>query len=241
MRTGDNFWAALHGTITMVNAIQNSRESKPSIPTAQQNFKEVLSCKNSKDENINTFVDFINSKNLKNFVKKLISDMYEFDFINATSVDYGITGVVAQEKYKLLSKIDLLEHSFGVINQISKIIGRTYGLYSDYFYLAALTHDFGKSTNLLKSYEIDSSLKHHEASAEYLRRLARIHPELTSHSRELLEVVIEVIDAHHSPELEKHFYGVKSNEDNKELHLIMIDKLKQADKLQRESETEKLQ
>lgn len=237
----EDFWATIHCTSTLITKINDKRvsENKDLSEGIVVNDME-LSVSNSKKENIELFLNLISNKSLKPLAQTLITDMYKYDFDASSSVDSDIEDFDENKNLKKLGSISLLQHSFGVLNMMSKVIDRKFGLYSDLFFIAALVHDFGKSNSLKSKFNIDISIAHHEASSEYLKRVSYRDKKITQYYRGLLEMVCEVFEAHHTKNLENLFYATKKEEDSKELQILLMKYLKLADSMQRDIELEML-
>lgn len=238
-RTEQDFWASIYGTTTIISAIQKKRHSR--IPVSSSASKSLIfDVCNTKNKNIENFTNLISNKKLKVIAKQLISDTYKFNFESSKSVDSNITGMELNYNLESLQNINLLEHSFGVLNVMIDILDQKYGIYSDFFFIAALVHDFGKSVSLKKHYEIDLSIPHHEASSEYLKKIYKRDKSITDYYCKLLQAICDVFDAHHNSSLENQFHALKKEEENKEFHILIIKFLKMADTKQRNIEMEKL-
>lgn len=238
----EDFWATMHCTSTLLSKISSKRaNAKKYHSDGVSVFSHELSVTKSKHENIELFVSMISSKCLKSLSETMISDMYKYDFDNSSSVDSKIEGLTNNSSLEALVSVSLLFHSFGVLNMMHSIIDKKFGLYSDFFYIAGLAHDFGKSNKLKNTYGIDTDIPHHEASAEYLKRISYKDKNISKYYKDLLNIVCEVFEAHHTRNLENLFYATKREEESKEFQILVMKYLKQSDSMQREYELELLQ
>jgi hypothetical protein len=239
----ENFWASMHCTSTLLDKIASRRrESKKKEYDVLHKEHGLLSVSYSKNENIDGITNLIGMKHFKAMAKIMMLDAYEYDFDNISSVNNGST-IVLNEKLEKLKSISLMHHTFGVVNELYKIITKKYGIYSDVFYIAALTHDYGKCDNLMQKYGVDVSLPHHKASSEYVKKVAaKVSSSvlITPQDSKLVGIVCDVLDAHHTPEDENMFHASKPTDENKTMHIAVIEKLKEADQNQRSVELEML-
>lgn len=239
----ENFWASVHCTSTVLDKIAvKRRESKRVERHVLQKDEGLLSITYSEKENIESFVNIMGMKHFRIMAETMMKDAYKYNFDDSSSVNRKNT-IDENSRLNALAHISLLQHTFGVVNELYKIITRRYGIYSDVFYLTAFAHDFGKSKALKWDYQIDSSLEHHKASSEYVRRVAlgaENKVTITKHDDELIKTICDVLNAHHTPEDENMFHAVKSTDENKTLHIEIINKLKEADQNQRAIELEML-
>ncbi|WP_457748572.1 hypothetical protein [Sulfurimonas sp.] len=239
----ENFWAQMHCTSTLLDKIASKRKS--SMRSEQYLFQKsngLLSLSYSQQENIDRFVGLMGMKYFRSMASLIIKDMYKFDFDDCSSVD-NLSTLSLNAKLDKLSAISLMQHIFGVVNELFKKIIKRYGIYSDVFYITALAHDSGKCPVLKQTYGIDASLQHHKASSEYIKKIAIKAGNdilVTKHDQDLVNVICEVLEAHHSPDDEKMFHAAHSNEESKTMHIAVLEKLKEADSSQREIELEML-
>ncbi|WP_294961573.1 HD domain-containing protein [Sulfurimonas sp.] len=234
---GIDYWASVHCTSVLIEKINKKRVLTNKMPSKGIVVEdEELSVAKSKKANIELFVKLMSNNSLRPLAKNLIEDMYKYEFDNSSSVDFNIENFDDNIKLKQLAAISLLEHSYGVFNIMKKIIDKKFGLYSDFFFIASLAHDSGKSHKLKEAIVIDLDISHHIASSQYLKKIVYQDNLISPYYKSLFEVVCDVFEAHHTKVSESLFYGVKKEEDNKELQILIMKYLKQADSKQRERE-----
>lgn len=237
----EDMWATMHCTSVLLKKISDKR-----VTANQSQSNAILISRNelcvakSKEDNLALFLALISSKSLKSLSTTIIKDMYEYNFDDFSSVDFKIEGLSNNSSLESLVSISLLYHSFGVLNMMNKIIDKKFGLYSDLFYIAGLVHDFGKNNKLKSAYGIDTDIPHHEASSEYLKKINHKDKNVSRYYGDLLNMVCEVFEAHHTKNLENLFYATKREEDSKEFQILLMKYLKQSDSMQRELELELL-
>lgn len=229
----EDLWGSVFSTTTLIEKIVNKKEQSDKQLTA--NVDIVLSISSSMNENVFSFIEVIHNESLRNMTRDMIEDMYTYSFDDSSSVTGETHLYDSTSDYDKLKSITLMQHTFGVVNQMHELIGQKYGLYSDLFLLLALLHDFGKSSALKRDFAIDQSLPHHEASSEYLRHKIHSCKNITPYYRDLLNKICVVMEAHHSRDKQSEFYPVKSvgDDSGKELEILFLEKLKEADSSQR--------
>lgn len=232
------FWGSIHATSSVIEVLV---EKNVSNSESKNEFTDhLLSLTSTKEENLLSFLDVIQNKSLREICADMVSDMYLYDFDNTSSV---MGEKITEERinmtnHDILMHITLMQHSFGVVNKMYKLVGQKYGTYSDLFLVIALLHDFGKSIRLREDWFIDKSLDHEVASAEYLRKVY-IQSGIDKNYVKMLEKVCSVLEAHHSKDKQNEFYPIKKGQDDdtgKQLEIMLLEKLCEADKLQRVEE-----
>ena len=237
----EDFWASVHCTSTLLDKIASKRKTaRKNEQYILQKSEGLLSVAYSKKENIDGFISLIRMKHFKVMAEIMMLDIYKYRFDEYSSVN-GNSTMVLNERLEKLKSISLKQHTFGVVNELYKLITMRYGIYSDVFYIAALAHDFGKCDALVQDYNMDSSLEHHKASAEYVKKIALKAGEkvvINNHDNSLINTIFDVLNAHHTEDDAKMFHAMKTGEENKTLHIEVINKLKEADQNQRDVELE---
>ena len=134
---------------------------------------------------------------LKGFPKllaKLFSDMDKFDFINTSSVtdreDNWDANIYGQIKlyYHIVRALTI------AINKMDEL--KIPESQKDFFGLVVFLHDFGKSHELCKHYNIDLSNSHDKRSAYYLRKLTQ--EDDYKIDLQTIDAICTTISSHHS-------------------------------------------
>jgi len=246
LKKANQFWRGLRNISKITKLINEKRQiDKKSYYLNSQN-KTILSIKYNKEQNLISLKRVLRNKKVFELFGSIINDMYKFNFINSSSVDSTIKkSINCANDLDYLERINLLEHSFGVVNQMNIVADTSYGRVFDFYMLAALVHDFGKSPNLRKHYSISSENGHHKASAEYLeRKKIELKDNIDKFEIDMLNLVIEAIRVHHDniklisvpTEIENVLEDMKKNE----LQNLILEFLKKADISQRKKELESM-
>jgi len=231
----EQMWASVHSVNSLVKHILD----KNKFPT-NQSTKKILKAKTchtkSKKENIEIVSALIQSQRIKPLVLFFIEEMYRFNFDESSSANPTLAEIQYSPSIERLRDINLMHHTFGVLNKMVEEIGLKYGLYSDYFFITALLHDFGKSVSLKEHYEIPLDINHAEASGEYLRKILHSRDDISSSSLKILNILDVVMQAQHSKTVENTFYAIDTKKENEELKIRILEALKKSDSAQRRDE-----
>ena len=154
------FWNSVYNIASIANLIKKKREESGQY---EMKVLNVQSKEKILDENENFKYNLIalrknlKSKRLLDFITYCFFDTYRFQFEKQSSVGSSIGKFSAtQSDLDKLVSIDLREHTYGVINEMIKLLPVTYNSMYDFFILAALVHDYGKSVEMKKEYGIDA-------------------------------------------------------------------------------------
>jgi len=141
----------------------------------------------------------LNNKIIAKLIANVLGDMYRFNFKEDSSVQRAFDkSRYSENDLDRLEAVNLLYHSFGVVNKMIEIIPATYNIFRDYFILAALAHDSGKSRALREEYAVSDENGHHKSSADYLiLRYGKIRGGFPKEELDLLQVVCDAIRVQH--------------------------------------------
>jgi len=236
------FWASAFNVSSLINFISKKRMRPNRSLEKGVVLLEELSISKSKKENLDIFKTMIHSKILSSLAQVLFEDLYKYNFDNSSSVNprMEIKKNATKKDSDKHQDVSLFVHTLGTTNEMQKLIGNKFGLYSDLFLILALVHDSGKSNKLKNDMQIDLSVVHNEASRVYLERKVLEDKSISVYYRNIFERVYSVLDAHHSKEKENLFYGTATDEDDNVLEIELIRFLKMADSNQRDAEGEYL-
>ncbi len=246
LKKTNQFWRGLRNISKITKLINEKRQidKKPYYFNSQD--QTILSIKFNKEQNLISLKRVLKNENIFELFGSVINDMYKFEFINSSSVDSTIQkSFYCTNDLDYLERINLLEHSFGVVNEMNIIADKSYGRVFDFYMLAALVHDFGKSPSLRNHYSLSSEKGHHKASAEYLeRKKIELKDNIKKFELDMLNLVIEAIRIHHDnnslisvpTEIENILEDMKKNE----LQNLILEFLKKADVSQRKKELESM-
>ena len=245
-RKAKQFWMGISNISTVTTMINSKRNNQKHVYFNTQEIEnQILQHKKTKEENLISLRKILKNKNIFDLYGSVMNDMYKFKFSDESSVDYTIQKTChSVGDLDKLSRISLLEHSFGVFNQMYLSNKSTYGQFSDFFLLSALIHDFGKSPTLRTEFNLSSDEPHHKNSAKYLElKIDTLKKNFTKEEKLTLGYVVDAIRVHHD-----NFNKIssiplidKTKEDQFEensFRQIILDFLKVADSKQRSIEIE---
>jgi len=201
------FWQQLQGTIVLHDAIFATRKK-----LIKKN-KNSIKIENS-DKKMNTA---IYSKGLtvvleatKSFhilFERLFIDMDKNDFLHTASVSqaYDTHLFEYNNRYKLLSSIDLYTHTMNVVNETIKLaeINKFPQQVVDIAIILAILHDFGKNQSIAKEFSFEKDIKHHKISANYAKHIMfeqYLKDEKHGITKEFIEMIYSILRAHHEQE-----------------------------------------
>ena len=237
--SSDDFWNATNNMISCMDKILAKRKNKRNAEKSKACFSEILlDTKLSESENSTNLKKKVIDHNALIVLDSLIKDMYQYNFAKSSSVGGKIKNLTMNGSVEKLKTINLLEHSFGVVNFMNKIISKRYGGYTDLFLILAIVHDFGKSEELRKAFMLDSTFGHWKASSQYLESKVK-SLKIASHYEKLIQIAVEVVNVHHDKDASIIFNPI-GNKNKKSFHQLLLTKLIEADSEQREAELKKL-
>ena len=231
-------WASVLTVSKILTAIDAKRDSSR-LENRVKYENSFLDIKKSKEQNILNFTSLFEHSEVKSIAKEIIEDLYKFDFENTPSFSSKMAQNDSVFDSSARENISLKEHSFGTLNQMRRFIGKKFGIHSDFFFIIAIVHDYGKSLKLKTDKKISLSYSHHTASAAYLKMIIISRQNLSNNLKVFFNKVCTVLEAHHTPELANRFFAVEKNENNMEMEILLLDNLKKADYAQCEIDTEK--
>lgn len=240
------FWLGMSNISTVTAMINKKRKIKDHLYcNSQEVSNHILDYRKTKEENLIALRKILKNKNIFDLYGSVVNDMYKYQFSEESSVDYSIQkSLYSVSELDKLGQISLLEHSFGVFNQMYLADKSTYGQFNDFFLLSALIHDFGKSSKLRTEFHLSSEDKHHKNSAKYLQqKIDSLKKNFTKEENITLGYVVDAIRIHHD-NLNKitsvHMTNEKEEQQFEEnsFHQIILDFLKAADLKQRTIEIE---
>ena len=240
-----NFWLGIKNITIVAKIIDHKRKEKLKKRKKIVKTDELLHVDFSLKKNLEIFISKIQREHIKIFIGKIFMEMYKFEFIKYSSVETRIQkSYTSETDLDALSKINLLEHTIGALNELIKINGRSYGQFQDFYFLGVLTHDYGKCYSLRQKYALDASSGHHKASASYLETVFKKSDiEFEDFDYKMVENVISAVRVHHDVVSTKdsdtksgNGVSIVSNE----MVLKILNFIKEADVSQRKKELIKL-
>lgn len=227
MKNPKQFWRELQGTIAIYDAVQERRTKSfnaEKIKKANTNIS-----KNIIDMQYQVGLDLVLSNTTKfhNLFRELFIDMDKFKFRKTESVSqtYDTHLLNYNNRFKLLTSVDLYSHSMNVIVETIKL--NLPQETKNIAVLLSLLHDFGKNEELKAAYQYEKkeNEKHHLISANYAKY--KLQNERFSYrssdeiNNELISLVEQTLRNHHEPKKES---------------TLFLDLLKKADMNARENE-----
>lgn len=240
---GKQMWLELNNIIIVTDNI-NKKRAKADISYGEVSKGAILNQNKSIDHNFSALSSVLVKQDLRKMFMYILADMYEYHFWKASSVDASLViGAHIITNYDSLKKVNLLEHSFGVFNQMHKLDIKKYGVFTDFFLLAALTHDFGKSVELRTKYGLSEKDPHHKNSSYYLIEKLKEEEFAITLSGANLQTYYAVADAirlHHDKA--KPIASLDSDEEESldKFRDLVLKFLKEADHAQRNLELEEI-
>ncbi len=234
-----DFWTSAFCISKLISSIAIKNNRNPTESKKNSVASGSLNLTNPANVNVDIFTRMISSETLKVLAGELVLDMYEFHFDNCSSVNPNFVPKKSRKNMLGVRKsVSLLEHTFGTVNQMNLLIGKSFGVNTDFFLILALVHDYGKCENLKEEFQIVSSLSHNEASRVYLEKVATNKNEISSYYHKLFGSIYRVLDAHHNPTKQKEFYALAKEESDDAFEILLLTKLQEADFAQRQIEEE---
>lgn len=213
MKSPGQFWKELQGTIAIYDAVAERRNNSTDEKQIKQ--QKINITKKIIDMQYQHGLDFVLSNTTKfhNLFKELFIDMDKYEFRNTESVsqEFDTHLLEYNNRYKLLTSIDLYSHTINVIVETIKLAGLPQET-KNIAVLISLLHDFGKSKELQTTYQFEKieSSKHHYVSANYAKQ--KLQNERFSHkskneiTKELIELVEKTLRSHHEKTKEPNLF-----------------------------------
>lgn len=233
------FWKHLSGTIAIHEEIEQTRkivhianEQRHTIP----NIKEKII-----DLEYQTALELVVSltTSFHSVFERIFLDMSKFNFKDDASVNqaYDKHLIEYNNRYKLLSKIDLFSHTINVVVETIRITKDLPQNLKDISILLALLHDVGKNKIIASDfcYEDKNKEAHHKISANYAKHILydeKLNKNSTV-SNELIENVYSTLRSHHEADKENSIFLeilIQADMKARELELFGILKKEKEDK-----------
>ena len=204
------FWTQLKGTIAIYDAVA-SRKAEQNNTKTYQNKKIDITSK-ILDLEYQTGLDIvISSTNKYHYLfAQLFIEMNRAEFKKTESVNksYDTHLISYNNRYKLLSQVDLYSHTMNVVVETIKITMDIPQDTRNIAILLALLHDFGKSKLISDEFKFENKndAKHHVISANYAKYIMQ-NEKLSYLSKEeitndLIELVNFILRNHHEEKIE---------------------------------------
>lgn len=176
-------------------------------------------------------------KGIKENYIKLIDFLYgqviELDFISKSSVasKYSYEKLEVDNQYKMLGRISLEAHTFGVFREAIRITRNEEDNFSSKIVILALSHDFGKSEEIRKIVGVSDKqrIPHNYVSGLYIEKVCK-----DFNMPDEGKIFKDILNKHHKIKKEKEY--IKTEEDREFENNIFIKMLNIADHTQRERE-----
>lgn len=242
---GNGFWMGVNLISNFADILNEQRLNKEKFLKEISDKSDKLFLNTLSEKKFNTYVlKKICSSNKKSYalLGDMLEDIYRFNFKKTSSVEQNNLETIGQANdYSLLANVDLEEHTFGVFNNMSKLVAKSYGEYFYNFLMIAMVHDFGKSKELCTHYKIPDTLSHCQRSSIYFKiKVNEIEKYLVDgwslDERKILNIVERVIYKHHENKNDKKILVYEDKKEESGIENLFLDFLLEADKLQRESE-----
>lgn len=206
------FWKQLSGTIAIHEEINKTREH---ILIAKKQEQIIPSIKDHiKDLEYQTALELIvnSTDNFHPLFKKIFLDMAEYKFKDSASVNaaYDKHLIEYNNRYKLLSKINLFSHTINVVIETIKLTKDLPNNLRDIAILLALLHDVGKNSTIAKEfcYEERNKEAHHKISANYAKHILydeKLNQDSTV-SKDLIDNIYSTLRSHHETDRENSIF-----------------------------------
>lgn len=225
-----DFWRKLKGTVILNDEMLSRRSYQEDFPI--DNKKHIAFKVNDNDflsEEYKIGLEFILSctYTMHELFESIFLDFDKSDLKKISSIDknYDIAIIKKDNRYDMLSTINLYEHTMNVVIEVLEITKSMPSVTKDICILLTLLHDIGKCKRIQKKYSFGEKLKHHIVSANYSRIIMQdlMFQGYKEINEELIELVYLILKEHH--------YNESSNEDTKFIyeHNMFIEILKKAD------------
>lgn len=205
------FWQQLKGTIALHDAIFKTRKELKEL----QNPEKKIS---GADKKMNTaiysqgLIEVLTlTKSFHKLFERFFIDMDRNDFIHTPSViqAYDTHLINYNNRYKLLSSIDLYNHTMNVVRATKKL-SEEHNFpqqVNDIAILLAILHDFGKNQIIAKEFLFEKSnekeKRHHRISANYAKHTmfgVFLEDDNDGVTKEFIDMVYSILRAHHEDE-----------------------------------------
>ncbi|MBU0579837.1 MAG: HD domain-containing protein [Candidatus Margulisbacteria bacterium] len=233
----EQFWIASNNIINVTNEIFSRRKKRTThIETKKNKFVKILSMQNNMVENLDSLLSIVHSKKLHRLFIQLVSDIYKQKFESSSIIQDTIYHASSRDANDGLKTINLQYHTFGTLNYMSRFTNDSLGEMRDYYLLAALAHDCGKSENLKIAYNCYLDAGHHKNSAEYIKKVLMAKAENNA-IKHMLSHVERAIRVHHDTDAMEEIIqkGIVGN-DKDVVSRQILSMLKRADQSQRQYE-----
>ncbi len=202
-----SFWQKLQGTITLHDAIFGTRESqKINYQIKPKLIADIRKITADKEYNVGLNLILNSTSNFHNLFENLfiLMDKNEFKKTQSISKKYDQHLISYNNRYELLSSINLYSHTINVVVEAIKISNENKlpQQIQDIVILLAVLHDFGKNPIIAKNYQFekDNIGKHHRISANFAKfimyeeSLLDVEQGIT---KELTDMVYTTLRSHH--------------------------------------------
>lgn len=202
-----SFWQKLQGTIALHDAIFETRkkqrinhETKPKL------IADIRKDTADKEYNIGLNLVLNSTMSFHNLFKNLFISMDKNEFKKSQSVSqkYDTHLISYNNRYSLLSSINLYSHTMNVVVEAIKISieNKLPQQVQDIVILLAVLHDFGKNQSIAQEFQFEKENTgiHHRISANYAKfimyeeSLLDVEQGIT---KELIEMVYTTLRNHH--------------------------------------------
>lgn len=202
-----SFWQKLQGTIALHDAIFETRKSqKINNQHKPKLIADIRKITADKEYNIGLNLVLNSTTSFHNLFKNLFisMDKNEFKRTQSVSQNYDTHLIKYNNRYKLLSSINLYSHTINVVVEAIKISidNKLPQQVQDIVILLAVLHDFGKNQLIAKEFQFEKENlgKHHRISANYAKfimfeeSLLDVEQGIT---KELIDMVYTTLRSHH--------------------------------------------
>jgi HD-GYP domain-containing protein (c-di-GMP phosphodiesterase class II) len=210
------FWKELFGSIAIYDAINQRNEiydNETNKQTKEINIEDGIF---DKEYQIGLEIVLGATKKYHHLFKTIFLDFDAYKLKKSDSVHqkYDTHLLSYNNRYKLLSEIDLYTHTINVVVEMIKLT-KQLELPQDTIDIAillALLHDVGKNSKISGEYQFEAANKgkHHIISANYSKHT--MYNEKMSYkskneiSDELIELIVDVLRNHHEEKVNKNLF-----------------------------------
>jgi hypothetical protein len=230
------FWQQLKGTIALHDAIFDTRKNIKKLPAEKKTIKNSDKMMNDTEYDIGLKLVLNSTNNFHGLFEKIFVDMdrREFKRTDSVSKQYDTHLIKYNNRYELLSRINLYAHTMNVIVEMIKL-AKEFSLpqqIQDITILLALLHDFGKNHSIAAEFQFEKENlgKHHRISANYARHIMydeslRVDV-VQGITRDLIDMVYSTLRMHHEPEKNNNMFlemliTADQNAREQELHGVL--------------------
>lgn len=219
-RTPKQFWNELQGTIAIYDEIDARRieQTVSLLETKKEahNTNNYAIANKVKDLEFQTALEVVlqNTTKFHHLFTQIFIEMNRCKFKKTSSVskEYDKHLFERNNRYKMLSDINLYSHTMNVIVEMIKITQNIPQETKNIAILLALLHDFGKNKYIATEYqlEIKNKEKHHLISANYAKFIMQDERQSYKSKNEitddLIKLVYEVLRSHHEKMVEPNIF-----------------------------------